>query len=105
MAHDSVDQPSAQPQAWGRYALPLMLGFAVAGGAIGFVLESATGGADPAFAATLGGALGGVFGRTGEESRGSRRNDLRAERVRYGAPTVELVEKRVQRLRDARGLR
>jgi hypothetical protein len=63
MAHDSVDQPSAQPQAWGRYALPLMLGFAVVGGVIGFVLESATGGADPAFAATLGGALGGVFGR------------------------------------------
>jgi hypothetical protein len=45
------------------YALPLMIGFAVAGGLIGLVAESAMGGADPAFAATLGGALGGVFGR------------------------------------------
>jgi len=60
---DSLDQTPAAPQAWGRYALPLMLGFAVVGGVIGFVLETATGGADPAFASTLGGALGGVFGR------------------------------------------
>lgn len=49
--------------AWGRYALPLMLGFAIAGGGIGFVVESLVGGADPAFASTLGGALGGILGR------------------------------------------
>jgi len=62
--HEAMtDTRSRGGQAWGRYALPLMLGFAVAGGAIGFVVESATGGADPAFASMLGGALGGVFGR------------------------------------------
>lgn len=55
--------PETRTEAWGRYALPLMLGFAVAGGAIGFSVESVLGGADPAFASTLGGALGGVFGR------------------------------------------
>ena len=56
--------PEGAPQeAWGRYALPIMTGFAVAGGVIGFVVESMLGGADPAFASALGGALGGVFGR------------------------------------------
>jgi len=60
---DSIDQAPATRQAWGRYALPVMLGFAVVGGVLGFALETVTGGADPAFASTLGGALGGVFGR------------------------------------------